>query len=164
VLTEPLQDTDLSFLPVVGVVLFGVSITALAVSVLRVKGAWALQKHPPPKASIEKILQQRLLKERCADFNADIRQACEHGVLDKEDLAVPEVLGGHGSLETLRRRRRSQRNSSARSHAAAAAAGADVSPAAGGAGVEMAWQSDDQRAAAAAAGGGSTRRVSITNM
>jgi hypothetical protein len=46
---DPDQPADLSFVPVLGVVVFGVSITLLSIAALRLKGALALRKHPPSK-------------------------------------------------------------------------------------------------------------------
>lgn len=84
----PEMPQDLSFLPVLGVVLFGVSITAFAAAGLRVKGARALAANPPSPESVIKILKQRKLKERCRDFDASIMTACTTGVVDLDDVAA----------------------------------------------------------------------------
>eukprot|EP00039_Didymoeca_costata_P008779 m.116284 g.116284 ORF g.116284 m.116284 type:complete len:901 (-) comp14228_c0_seq2:244-2946(-) len=70
-------EVNLSFIPVLGVVFFGVSVTGVFITCLRAAGARSLAKNMPGKELLEKIREQRVLKEKCREFDTSIMQACK---------------------------------------------------------------------------------------
>lgn len=58
-------ETDLSILPVLAVVCFGISITSLVFTGMRMKAAIKLAQNPPSKEVSELVYEQRLMKAKC---------------------------------------------------------------------------------------------------
>ena len=64
--------TDLSFLPVIGIVFFGVSTTALAFAYMRLKGAKRLKHCNITSVTVQKVILQREQIEACGNFESSV--------------------------------------------------------------------------------------------
>jgi Na+/melibiose symporter-like transporter len=72
-------EMDLSFVPVLGMVLLSVSITLVAAGSLRLRGANNLLNYPPRLKTIRQVNRQRKLKKQCADIDNTMRNGCTRG-------------------------------------------------------------------------------------
>ena len=64
--------SDLSFLPVIGIVFFGVSVTAIGFTYLRLKGAHKLAADEVESTTVQKIILQRRQLAQVSDFDTSI--------------------------------------------------------------------------------------------
>lgn len=70
------EELDLSFLPTLAMVFLGLSFTMVQWSGLRFNAILKLEKETPPTVMLEKMLKQRKLKKKCADFECNIVSNC----------------------------------------------------------------------------------------
>jgi len=62
------SESNLSFLPVIAMVLIGISITVIQWASLRLAAAVDLEKNPVSAKTLQKVIKQRRLKNKCADI------------------------------------------------------------------------------------------------
>ena len=65
---EPASNS-LAFLPVIAMVLIGISITVIQWASLRLAAVVDLEKNPVAAKTLQKVIKQRRLKNKCADFD-----------------------------------------------------------------------------------------------
>lgn len=77
-LSERQADMDLQVVPVLSIVGFGLGITLLAFTSLRLKTARTLAALNPPESILQKILQQRRDLARLRQFDASMFSTCRN--------------------------------------------------------------------------------------
>lgn len=75
-LSEDKKDVDLQFIPVLAIVGFGMGITLIAFTVLRLMGAKELANHTPTEHCLKKLLRTREQLEGLKDFPSDLKTGC----------------------------------------------------------------------------------------
>jgi hypothetical protein len=93
---EPKTVTDLSFLPVFGMVMLGMSATILQWSYLRLRAIYDLAEQLPPLDLLKKVLKQRRLKDKCGDFKPTMCGGCrESEVMIPKQRRLSTFRGGY---------------------------------------------------------------------
>jgi hypothetical protein len=82
-----IEDPKLSLFPVLGIIWFGISLTAVAFNILKLKNAKALARNIPSKSVLERVLEQRVcIKE--------VMAAMTSGKKDETSQAQAQNRGG----------------------------------------------------------------------
>ena len=90
------EDVDLQFIPVLAIVGFGMGITLIAFTVLRLMGAKELANHTPTEHCLKKLLKTREQLDGLKDFPCDLKTGCSMNPRTLEErLAAHEQLSNN---------------------------------------------------------------------